>query len=51
MIEKPYFWDWAVFNDDAELVGIQPDAPQKAQDSYKQFLKDKEQAEKDFVKW
>ena len=50
MIAKSYFWDWVVFSDDAELVGIKPDAPQEAQDSHMKYLKEKEQAEKDFIK-
>lgn len=49
-IEKPLFWDYAVFNDDAELVGIKKDAPQEAVESYEEYLKLKKKAEKEGFK-
>jgi hypothetical protein len=39
-----------VFNDDAELVGIEPDAPQKAKESYEQHVKMLQKAEEDMCK-
>lgn len=49
-IEKPLFWDYVVFNDDAELVGIKKDAPQEAVESYEEYLKLKKKAEDELVK-
>lgn len=49
MIEAPLFWKYAVFKDGI-LTGIKKNAPKEAVDSYKEFLKEKEQAEKEGFK-
>ena len=51
MIEKPLFWDWATFSEDAILTGIKPDAPQEAKQSYEEHLKELKQAEEDLIKF
>ncbi len=48
--EKPLFWDYAIFNDDAELIGIEEDAPQEAVESYEEYLKMKKKAEEEGLK-
>ncbi len=49
-IAKPLFWNYAVFNEDGELSGIAENSPKEVVESYAQYLKECEEAEKEGVK-
>lgn len=41
MMTKPIWWDYATFDEEGDLNGIEEDAPKEIQEAYKEYLKEK----------
>ena len=51
MIEKPEWYDYAVFDEEGNLKGIKDDAPEKIKKLYEEYLKEELNRIKGYLKY
>lgn len=50
MMEVPIFFDYAVYNDDGYISGIQDNAPEEMKTAYQEWLKEQDEYRKQGIK-
>ena len=49
-MNKPLFWDYAIFSDEGFLSGISEDAPEDVKKSYEDYLREQEELKRKGIK-
>lgn len=50
MMVKPIWWDWATFNEDGFLSGIDENAPEEIKKEYEKYLEEEAERKKKGIK-